>query len=220
LLIALCLNERELIMQKPVFCFIDDSAFEISLFLEVFPKAAPHLSFITASRFDECVTKLTQEGVEPALFILDLYGSSGADVSPIPLQSELQQSVQTFATLDDVYRGLDTCRDDIKINEFLKRLFAIVNNWRELFSKQCEALDQSRRYGIANLMAVKERYPKAPAVMYTRKGLFTDAMELQQLACDGIFVKPAGRNDAAILESTRAEASRLILEWEKIAGKS
>lgn len=204
-------------MSKPVFCFIDDSDYEISLFREVFPKAAPHLTFVTASTVDACEAKLSRNGVDPALFILDLYGSSGATMRPIPEKSDLKSRAQTFVTLDDVYNGLEECRDEVRVNEFLKRMFAIVNQWRELFGEQCEALDQSRKYGIGNLRAVKERYPGTPAVMYTRKGLFPDAIELQQLACDGIFVKPAGRDDTEILEKTKAEAARLLTAWETIA---
>src|SRR5215471_18922617 len=100
-------------MSKQAFCFIDDSAYEISLFREVFPREAPHLTFITASTFDECEMTLRQDGVQPALFILDLYGSSGATVSPLPPKSVLQQRTRMFATLDDVYHRLNERRDDM-----------------------------------------------------------------------------------------------------------
>lgn len=204
-------------MAQPIFCFIDDSPFERALFLEVFPRHAPHLRFITAHTFGECEAMLRHDGVEPALFILDLYGPTGATASPVPEQAELARQTQGFVTLDEVYRNLEQYRAELQVNEFLKRLFAIVEQWRHLFREHAAALDQSRQYGVANLNVAKARYPQTPAVMYTRKGIFPDAVALWHLACDGLFMKPPGRTDADIRIRTHAEAATLLAAWERIA---
>lgn len=58
---------------RPIYCFIDDSSFEIALFQDLFPKEIPGIEFVCASSFHGCKMILEKRSVYPSLFILDLY---------------------------------------------------------------------------------------------------------------------------------------------------
>ena len=55
--------------------------------------------------------------------------------------------------------------------------------------------------------------------MYTRKGLFTDAVKLSLYNSDGIFIKPAGSNDDEIYAETKNQTDSLIDSWNKCVNK-
>ena len=61
-------------MDKPVYCFIDDSPFELKLFKDVIETRYPDINFIYANTYDECHRQLEELSLYPSLFILDLYG--------------------------------------------------------------------------------------------------------------------------------------------------
>ncbi|NOX64343.1 MAG: hypothetical protein GXO85_00765 [Chlorobi bacterium] len=203
-------------MERPIYCFIDDSSFEIGLFHEIFQPSFPEIEFLCTSTFDECKKLLDARNLYPSLFILDLYGRSGNRVSStIPSKTEIQTKVNSFNTLEDVYHNLDYNDPNIT-NEYLKRLFSILDSWRNLFADVCYSLDQGREYGISNLQSAREYYPLSAAVIYTRKAMLTDAAEIFNQDCDGIFIKPMGSNDDEIKNETKAQLNTLISSWNEI----
>ncbi len=203
-------------MDKPVYCFIDDSPFELKLFKDVIEPHRPDIQFVYADTYLECERQLSDTGLYPTLFILDLYGREGLKESGgIPQKVLLEQQIKNIPGLNIAYDGLEKYDSDkdLQANEFLKRLFSILNEWRKLFSHQCANLDQGSQYGINNLLHVKRNYPNVAAVMYTRKGLFTDAVKLSLYNCDGIFIKPSGSNDDEIYLETKSQSESLIDSW-------
>ena len=210
-------------MKKPVYCFIDDSPFEHKLFRDVIETRSPGIHFIYASTYDECHRQLGEQKLYPSLFILDLYGREGLqeDVC-IPRKELLEARINKIPSLNIAYEGLEknNCDKNLQANEFLKRLFSIVNEWRNLFSDQCASLDQGSRFGINNLQSVRKCYSTVAAVMYTRKGLFTDAVILSQHNCDGIFIKPPGATDEDIYAETGKQAESLLDSWNECVRNS
>ncbi len=205
-------------MKKPVYCFIDDSPFELKLFKDVIESRFPGIQFVYADTYEECHRQLREEKLYPSLFILDLYGREGLQENvSIPQKRILEDRIGTIPNLNTAYEGLDEYNFDknLQANEFLKRLFSILNEWRNLFSEQCVSLDQGSRFGINNLLSVRENYPSVTAVMYTRKGLFTDAVILSRHNCDGIFIKPPGTTDQDIYAETEKQAESLMNNWNE-----
>ena len=209
-------------MKKPVYCFIDDSPFELKLFKDVIEIRHPDIQFIYAKTYAECDNLLAELVLYPSLFILDLYGREGLHKNVnIPQKALLENQIKDIPSLDVAYKSLEIYNGDkeLQVNEFLKRLFSILNGWRKLFSEQCANLDQGSQYGINNLQCVRENYPTVTTVMYTRKGLFTDAVKLSQYNCDGIFIKPAGSTDEEIYAETKNHADNLMDSWNKCIKK-
>jgi len=116
---------------KPIVCFIDDSRFEHDLVCHEIAPVAPDLEFVQAYTFDEAVDRLNHR--VPALFLLDLWGQDPEVFKPyLTSIDELRTKVAGFPTLENVYEGLDEFEGDLN-NEYLKRLFAVVDCWRNLF---------------------------------------------------------------------------------------
>jgi len=210
-------------MKKPGYCFIDDSPFELKLFGDVIESRFPGIHFIYAGTYDECQRLLDEQKLYPSLFILDLYGREGIqeDVR-IPQKELLEARIDKIPSLNVAYDGLEKLNSDknLQANEFLKRLFSILNEWRSLFADQCASLDQGSRFGINNLQSVRQDYPSVTAVMYTRKGLFTDAVTLSRYNCDGIFIKPPGATDTDIYAETEKQAEDLMDSWNECVRNS
>ncbi len=210
-------------MKKPVYCFIDDSPFELKLFRDVIETRFPNIQFVYASTYDECNMQLDEQKLYPSLFILDLYGREGLQENVcIPQKELLEARIDKIPNLNVAYDGLDKYSSDnnLQANEFLKRLFSILNEWRNLFSEQCASLDQGSRFGIKNLLSVRQNYPSVTAVIYTRKGLFTDAIILSRHNCDGIFIKPPGATDKDIYAETRKQTENLMDNWNECVRNS
>ncbi len=205
-------------MQRPVYCFIDDSPFELKLFKDVIEPRFQGVQFVYASTYDECHRLLDEQGLYPSLFVLDLYGREGVQENvSVPQKELLEVRIDKIPNLNVAYDSLEKYNYDknLQANEFLKRLFSILNEWRNLFSDQCATLDQGSRYGINNFLSVRQNYPSVTAVMYTRKGLFTDAVILSRHNCDGIFIKPPGATDEDIYTETQNQADNLINGWNE-----
>jgi DNA-binding NarL/FixJ family response regulator len=201
-------------MMKPIICFIDDSRFEHDLVLNEIALSAPELEFVQAYTFEEARKKLGAEA--PALFLLDLWGKDEDVRDPhISPKEDLKMKITNFPSLDDVYKGLDDFKGDVA-NEYLKRLFTLVDGWRTLFEGVCDRIGQNRKYGLWNLRQVRENYPGIPAVFYTRKSLINDAVAMFKAGADGLFIKPTGSNDAETRRLTREYAPQLIEELKKI----
>lgn len=108
-----------------------------------------------------------------------------------------------------MYRGLDDFEGDL-INEYLKRLFSVVDSWRSLFEEVCARIGQNGKYGLSNLRLARAHYPGVPAVFYTRKSLITDAVAMFKAGADGLFIKPTGRSDSDTRHLTREYAPELV----------
>ena len=109
-------------------------------------------------------------------------------------KEEIEIRVSAFKTLDMVYDGLEDYPGD-RNNEFLKRLFTIVDSWRNLFEETCNQIGQNGKYGLDNLRQAREYYPGVPAVFYTRKSLINDAVNMFRAGADGLLIKPTGTDD-------------------------
>ncbi|MFH1137517.1 MAG: hypothetical protein V1816_15725 [Pseudomonadota bacterium] len=199
---------------KPVFCFIDDSAFELENFRAFLAPAAPGIDFILGFTYREIKSQLGAR--QPCLFLLDLYGRFDKTANPvIPSLDELKVLTSSFGTIEDVYRGLDDFQGD-KTNEFLKRLFHLVQSWRFLFYETSRQAGQDIRYGLDNLAQARRDYPAAAAVAYTRKSLIMDAVEVVRAGVDGLSLKPDGPDDQAIARATTEAAPGLIEDWSAL----
>ena len=191
-----------------IICFIDDSAFEHDLVRQELAPAAPALKFIQAYTFEEARKQLAEK--IPVLFLLDLWGQDPTIKAPSLMpKGELEKRIFGLNTLETVYEGLEDFRGD-RTNEYLKRLFTIVDGWRNLFEEVCDRIGQNRKYGLSNLRQVRKHYPGVPAVFYTRKSLINDAVAMFEARADGLFIKPTGYDDSETRRLTRQYAPRLI----------
>lgn len=199
---------------KSVICFIDDSDFEHNLVrYEIAPFSA-EFSFVHAYDFEEAKNLFASRN--PALFLLDLWGQDEEILDPrITSEEELRSRVMDFPTLDGVYSGLADFQGD-KTNEYLKRLFSIVNNWRGLFEEVCSRAGQNRKYGLHNITQARLFYPGVPAVFYTRKSLINDAVAMFRAHADGLFIKPTGCNNQDTERLTREYAPQFLKDLKKI----
>jgi DNA-binding NarL/FixJ family response regulator len=197
-----------------VICFIDDSGFEHDLVKNEIAPASSGLTFIQAYTFEEAGEVLGSR--TPVLFLLDLWGQDPEVTNPrLTPKEELQALAARFKTIDSVYEGLNEFEGD-RNNEYLKRLFTIVDSWRNLFEDVCGRIGQNRKYGLSNLKKARQVYPGVPAVFYTRKSLISDAVAMFKAGADGLFIKPTGKNDTETRALTREYAPTLIQELSRI----
>ena len=195
----------------PVFCFIDDSAFELDVFARGIATSASQLEFILASTYDEVKQQL--DGRYPCLFLLDLYGRDPSLTDTgIMGRTEIEAKVKSFGDISSVYRELDQFSGD-KTNEFLKRLYHITDPWRQLFHYASRKAGQNTKYGLNNLSSVHRDFPAAATVAYTRKSMIMDAVDVISAGADGLNLKPDGPSDEAILAATIAAAPVLLESW-------
>ena len=199
---------------RPIICFIDDSGFEHDLVKNEIASSAPEWEFVQTYTFKEAREKLGTKA--PALFLLDLWGKDEDVHDPhISPKEALETKISNFPSLDDLYKGLDDFKGDVA-NEYLKRFFTIVDDWRRLFEEVCDRIGQNRKYGLWNLRQVRKNYPGIPAVFYTRKSLINDAVAIFKAGADSLFIKPTGSNDTETRRLTREYAPQLIEELNKI----
>ncbi len=191
-----------------IICFIDDSTFEHDLVRQEIAPSSPGLKFIQAYTFEEA--KETLAGSIPVLFLLDLWGQDLTVKKPSLMpKKELEEKISKMQTLETVYEGIENFQGD-RTNEVLKRLFTIVDGWRNVFEEVCDRIGQNRKYGLSNLQQARKWYPGVPAVFYTRKSLISDAVAIFEAGANGLFIKPTGINDAETRISTRQYAPKLI----------
>ncbi|MBN1907538.1 MAG: hypothetical protein JW927_20830 [Deltaproteobacteria bacterium] len=191
-----------------IICFMDDSPFEHDLVKNEIAPFGKGLKFVQVYNFDEAVKELS--GRIPGIFLLDLWGLDRDCALPcITPKEELESIASGINTLDNVYEGLDTFNGD-RTNEYLKRLFSIVDGWRSLFMCACARAGQNNKYGIGNIGRVRKEYPGVPAVFYTRKSLINDAVAMINAGTEGLYIKPTGKNDHETRILTREFAPCLI----------
>ena len=202
---------------RRIICFIDDSDFEHDLVRNEIAPSSPELTFIQAHTFEEARDFLGQE--IPVLFLLDLWGQD-ADVKQPEMTSrrDLEMQVAGFKSLEEVFEGLEDFPGD-KANEYLKRLFTVVDGWRRLFEDVCNRIGQNRKYGLANLEQARQHYPGVPGVFYTRKSLISDAVAMFHAGADGLFIKPTARDDASTRILTRQYGPELIEQLSLIVDR-
>jgi len=201
-------------MIKQIICFIDDSEFEHDLVRNEIAPLVPDMAFVQTYTFDEVRDELGAR--TPALFLLDLWGQDESVSEPyLCKKNEMEQKIANFPTLDDVYKGLGDFKGDVN-NEFLKRLFSIVDCWRSMFKDVCSQIGQNGKYGLLNLKQAREYYPGTPAVFYTRKSLINDAVAMFKAGADGLFIKPTGTNEAETRRLTRKYAPELAKDLRQI----
>ncbi|MCP4683272.1 MAG: hypothetical protein GY864_13150 [Desulfobacterales bacterium] len=199
---------------KPIICFIDDSKFEHALVADEIAIYGPDLEFVQTYTFEEARDKLGAR--IPGLFLLDLWGRDEDLEKPyLTPKADLLKSISDFPGVDHVYEGLDTFEGDVS-NEFLKRLFTIVDHWRSMFEEVCGRIGQNRKYGLSNIQQARAYYPGVPAVFYTRKSLISDAVAMFKAGADGLFIKPTGSNDTETGRLSREYAPRLLDELRQI----
>ena len=196
-----------------IICFIDDSRFEHDLVHDEIAPYAPGISFVQAYTFEEARDVLKDR--IPGLFLLDLWGQDPDVKNPsVTPKRELTESLNRVKTLDQVYDGLDDYKGDTT-NEYLKRLFSIVDGWRKVFEGACDRIGQNRKYGLGNLARARKFYPGVPSVFYTRKSLINDAVAMFDAGADGLFIKPTGRDDNETRALTREYSCELV---QKLTG--
>lgn len=196
---------------KGIICFIDDSPFEHDLVENEIAPYAPEMEFIHAYTFNEAQDKLGDK--DPSLFLLDLWGQDQAIKAPyIVPQQEIKRMASKLPSISQVYEGVQ----HIGFNDYLRRLFTIVDGWRKIFEMACAKIGQNRKYGLNNLMLARKHYPDVPAVIYTRKSLIGDAVAVFDAGADGIFIKPTGVDDEDTRRLTRKFAPQLIMELKRI----
>ncbi|MBW2140079.1 MAG: hypothetical protein JRG97_03275 [Deltaproteobacteria bacterium] len=199
---------------RPLFCFIDDSVFELDVFKKNIVPTAQGVDFILASTYEQTLEEIGSR--YPALFILDLYGRDpNLDAKGVPAKKELAVEINSIASLDSIYEGLEDHAQD-KVNEFLKRMFHLTDAWRSLFSRVFGATGQNINYGLGNLTAARQDFPSSAAVAYTRKSMITDAVEAVAAGFNGLNLKPDGPNDEEIHRVTASRAPDLLNAWSNL----
>ncbi|MBW2091551.1 MAG: hypothetical protein JRI34_05440 [Deltaproteobacteria bacterium] len=202
---------------RPLFCFIDDSAFELDVFKNNIVPAAKNIDFTLASTYAETRREIGSR--YPALFILDLYGRDpNLPAQGIPAKETLAAEIKSVASLDSIYEGLDDFSKDT-VNEFLKRMFHLTDAWRNLFSKVFRATGQNINYGLSNLAAARKDFPSAAAVAYTRKSMISDAVEAFSAGFQGLNLKPDAFSDEEIHRVTTVAAPGLLESWSSLVTK-
>lgn len=192
-------------MGRPVVCFIDDSAFERDNFTRHFPPAVPGWQFVITDTWNEARKELA--GTSCLLFLLDLYGfdPDHPDRGEITPLDEIKSSV---LDLEGVGDNLEAAPDPI--NEFLKRLHTVTSSWSEAFVRASRQAGQSRAYGLYNLARVREEFPGATAVAYSRKASSADLVSFLMAGGQGALLKPQGKTDDQIGRATGEEAPILF----------
>jgi hypothetical protein len=109
--------------------------------------------------------------------------------------------------LAELYAGLEPGGEGA--NAFLRRVYAQVERWQRAFLLAAGGVGQGRAYGLYNLARVREHYPWAASLGYSRKALYLDAAALVQAGAEGLLQKPQGAGDEAIALATTQEAPEL-----------
>jgi len=196
-----------------IICFIDDSPFEHDLVRNDIAPCTEEFEFVYAYTFDEAKSLLNSR--IPSLFLLDLWGQDESITDPyITPRAELEKKIKDLPSLDYIYKDIAEFEGD-SCNEYLRRLFSIVDGWRTMFEEVCARIGQNRKYGISNLLQVRIYYPDIPAIFYTRKSLINDAVAMFRAKSNGLFIKPTGSDDKETSLLTKKYAPQLISELKK-----
>lgn len=192
---------------QPIFCFIDDSDFELDNFREHAAPAFQGVEFVYACDFDDAQRKL--EDRRCLCFLLDIYGGSPKqDAGDLPAPDQLAPALGKGFDINQLYSELEGEGRE-RANQFLRRLYGRVQEAQSAFSAAAQTLGQSSAFGLGSLALVRQHYPWAAALAYSRKALYTDAADMCSAGADGVLQKPQGRDEAAIALATKQAAPSL-----------
>jgi hypothetical protein len=195
---------------KPLFCFIDDTRFERENFRAHALEGFARVEFVIAESFAQAREMIGER--LPLCFLLDIFGldpQGGGDAADLrlPAPERLAAVLGEAASLEELYAGVEPTGEGA--NAFLRRVYAQVERWQRAFLLAAGGVGQSRAYGLYNLARVREHYPWAACLGYSRKALYLDAAALVQAGADGLLQKPQGVGDEAIARATRQESPEL-----------
>ncbi|MGD9125168.1 MAG: hypothetical protein PVG60_08745 [Desulfarculaceae bacterium] len=191
----------------PVFCFIDDAQFELENFRRNAAPSFKRFDFVYAATFTQAKKELA--GRRPLCFLLDLYGSDPLKKEPaLPSPEALSCCLGQGLDLPALYQDLGQAGPEAG-NVFLRRLYGQVEAWQQAFLLAAQGLGQGRSYGMQNLKAVRQEYPWAAALGYSRKALYADAVAMSMAGAEGLLQKPQGPDDQAIAQATIKQAPAL-----------
>ena len=183
-----------------LFVFIDDATFELENFEANAARAYDRAEFIYASTFDQAVQEIG--GRIPVCFLLDIFGGDPEAKPRLPKPQETVKMMGKPPSVERLYSNVEKPSSQ-EANLLLRRIYTYVNRIQMAFSRAAGMLGQGRHYGLDNLNRVREKYPWAAAVGYSRKGLYADAVAMSMAGADGVLQKPQGDDDEAIALATR-----------------
>ena len=199
---------------RPLFCFIDDSDFELTVFEKYMAPSKPGIDFIYAKTYDQARIEIGDR--YPALFILDLYGSDPNLIARgIPSKEAMAEQLDGMVSVESLYLGLDNFSGD-KTNEFLKRMFHLMDSWRQLFTRMFEATGQNINFGLNSQAAARQDFPYSITAAYTRKSMIGDAVEVFRHGFDDLKLKPDGPDDGSIYRVTALKAPQILNSWSDL----
>ena len=184
---------------KPLICFIDDSADERDLFQQVFGCGDGAFSVITAESFEAAKDLLGKTDSIPALFVLDLYFPSAVHSEAAPVEN-----IGPLTLPDD--EG-----DVIKA-------WHNVGIAQQRYNEIRDAEGQSPRGGLKLIAEVGEAYPGIPFITYTRKGTIEEAETARRAGARRVLQKPSGIDwieTGELTESRRAEMETVFQQTIK-----
>lgn len=187
-----------------LFCFIDDTKFELDNFKANALGGFGPVEWVLAPSFEQAAGQIGNR--RPHMFLLDLYGNR-PDAPPreLPQRQELAALLETGPGVDQIYEGI-TSPEGEEGNLFLRRLHTRVAAGQRAFLLAGAKLDQGRAFGLANLASVREAYPWAAALAYSRKALYGDAHAFCLAGGGGVLQKPQGADPDEIAQATRQQA--------------
>ncbi len=190
-----------------IYCFIDDTDFELDNFRAHAAWAFEPVRVVYAKSVDQAQELLQKR--RPLCFLLDLYGTDPACAEPAPPpREELAAALPAPLDLEELYQGVAP-GDSEAGNRFLRRLHGQVQGWQAAFLLACRGLGQGSGYGLANLREVRRRWPWAAALSYSRKALYGEGAAFTLAGGDGVLQKPQGGDEPAIAQATRRQAPEL-----------
>lgn len=190
-----------------VYCFIDDTDFELDNFRAHAAWAFEPVQVVYAKSVDQAQEALRDQ--RPLCFLLDLYGTDPACADPAPPpREEMAGALPAPLDLEELYRGAAP-GDSEAGNRFLRQLYGQVQGWQAAFLLACRSLGQGSGYGLGNLREVRRRWPWAAALSYSRKALYGEGAAFTLAGGDGVLQKPQGGDEQAIAQATRRQAPDL-----------
>ncbi len=192
---------------QPTFCFIDDADFELDNFAANVAPAFKGVEFVYARDFERAQRKLDDKRC--LCFLLDIYGAEpGAEPGEAPPPEELAPGLGQGFDPQSLYQDLEGDGWE-RANQFLRRLFERVRAAQDAFDLAAGQIGQSRAYGLGNLALVKEHYPWATAMGYSRKATYADAAAICMAGAHGALSKPQGEDEKAIAKASQEAGPKL-----------
>lgn len=192
---------------QPIFCFIDDAAFELDNFRANIAPAFKGVEWVYARDFGRAQAKLEERRC--LCFLLDIYGAApGAEPGDPPDPGELAPALGQGFEVNELYQELEGEGGE-RANQFLRRLYARVNAAQQAFLSAAAQLGQGPAFGLETLAQVRREHPWAAALGYSRKALYADAAAMCRGGADGVLQKPQGADEAAIAQASREAAPGL-----------